>query len=74
MKQSLIRNLEKVFQAQIASLESENLNLIQEKNEAESRLVELNLELNNKMSSITDLESRLEIKSSKSPIPVTGTN
>jgi len=59
------------FQAQIASLESENLNLIQEKNEAESRLVELNLELNNKMSSITDLESRLEIKSSKSPIPVT---
>ena len=46
--------------------------MIQEKNEAESKMVELNLELKNKMSSISDLESRLEIKSSKSPIPVTG--
>jgi hypothetical protein len=59
------------FQAQIASLECEKLDLAQEKNEAEAKIVELNIELNSKTSSISDLESRLEIKSSKSPIPVT---
>jgi len=59
------------FQSQIASLESENLNLIHQKKEAESKSEELNRELDIKISLIADLESRLEIKTPKSPIPVT---